>query len=148
MKFDLTQLTGAKPTKGPIEVNNKKLYQENVEIATLSQEALNYLIAHRKELALLRFSDIVINKKGKCVSLKLNVKLQSDIAPTGETFNWFKVAYYVLIMITSLIFLIFSLIYQERLMLNILLILVFASSTYLLVDYLNSKGKLERWLKK
>lgn len=144
MKFRVINLTGTPVTDGPIQIDGVSLLQENQKIGEIEEEALNYLIEHRKELQILKFVDESLRKDGSLAQVNLYVALKNQIK---NHFSIVKVVYYGVVMLAALISMLFSLMDQSPIWITLLFFLVLLSSSYLLFDYLNQHNKLERFKK-
>lgn len=144
MKFRVINLTGTPVTNGPIQIDGVSLLQDNQKIGEIEEEALNYLIEHRKELQILKFVDESHRKDGSLAQVNLYVALKNQIK---NHFSIVKVIYYGVVMLAALISMLFSLMDQSPIWITLLFFLVLLSSSYLLFDYLNQHNKLERFKK-
>lgn len=141
MKFEVKDLSGIMIDDSPIQLEEQDLYQNKQRIGTLSDEGLDYLIENRNDLLLLKFVEPLTSTDGQLIDVKLFVSLKHQ---KEKRFRWIKVAYYGFVIIASLISFFVSLFGDTSIWLILFFFIVLLSSTYLLIDYLNEFGYLER----
>lgn len=161
-----TQIKQSLPSETELTYDYPNIYYEGVLLGQIETQYAYEFESINNKVHQVSVEQEVLNSKKEVVAyiIKFTIQqesvLKSIFYPEGKKvvkeygkpakFSWFKIGYYVVISLLSLIALVYSIIVKAGVMIVVFFALVVISCLYLLYDYISElkrRGELERFKK-